>query len=453
MRNIRVRLLWVLFFVCLAVFPPRNAYGTPATPEPSDADFDDVAARVLPSVVKVASGDPKPAQTTPGQTDTSETFGSGVVIDATGAILTNEHVVKGMKRVRVTFQNGQTASTETVLHDPDTDLALIRLDARDATGLVAASFGNSDGVRVGQWVLAVGAPFGLQGSVTRGIISARGRQLKLNRYEDFLQTDAATDPGSSGGPLFDLQGKIIGINTAIRTKTGNFAGVGFAISSNLALPVANGLLHYNRVPRSYLGVRTANLSPSERQTLNITTGVKIIELPSGDCPAKRAGLVVGDFILSVDGTAVLSPQDLVRRVAHHLPYQTITLIVRRGQSVLTVTPELWALDGNSPDSSHAVRVVSLAASVEPVTHAQALRYGYSATSIPDHGLLLTAIDTGGTAAISGLEAGWTILEVEHTSLSTVADLTRELTDQRLSNGALLLVLTPANQRRYVIVRR
>jgi serine protease Do len=293
----------------------------------------------------------------------------------------------------------------------------------------------------------------LQGTVTRGIISARGRILKLNRYEDFLQTDAATDPGSSGGPLFDLTGKIIGINTAIRGRTGNFAGVGFAISSNLASPVAQGLLHYNRVPRSYLGVRTVSLTQQERQPLGVESGVKVIEIPTADCPAKRAGLAVGDYILQVDGVAVSNPQDLVRRVAHHLPYRTVTLTVKRGSQNLVLSPELWSLAGNQTAPPASTRVASVGISIEPLTKDAALRYGYTAASIPAHGLLITSVDQGGIGAIAGLQAGWTILEVEHTQLAATADLAKALTDQRLGNGALVLVLTPANQRRYLIVRR
>ena len=307
-------------------------------------DFADLAERVLPAVVNIAvSGETAGGQVPPELRGTPferyfrerrgrqqvQGAGSGFVIDPAGYVVTNNHVVGQASRVVVSLQDGTELPARVVGTDELTDLALLRIEAR--TALTAVPW-NSTPVRTGQWVMAAGNPFGLGGTVTTGIVSARGRDIGTGPFDDFIQTDAAINPGNSGGPLFNLAGEVLGINTAIYSPTGASAGIGFATPAELARPVIEGLRRDGRVERGWLGVGVQDLgadAPRGRR------GVQVQSVERNS-PAGRAGLRVGDIVTALNGDRIETSRSLIRTVAGVAPGQSVRLsLVRdgRGQDV------------------------------------------------------------------------------------------------------------------------
>ncbi|MFM8271242.1 MAG: S1C family serine protease, partial [Gemmata sp.] len=266
-----------------------------------------VVKRVLPGVVCIeGKGRPK----RPAGADPDPGFGSGVLVDPTGSVLTSNHVVSDVDAVEVTLHDGRKFTTADIRRDPKTDLALVKIESKDPLPFLA--FGNSDEMEVGDRVLAVGAPFGLTGSVTSGIVSAKSRtNLKLNALEDFIQTDAAMNPGNSGGPLVSLDGKVIGLTAAIKTRTGGFQGVGLAVSSNLSKRIADDLIKSGAVKRPALGIAARDLddAAAKRAGARNTNGAVVTKVQE-DSAAAKAGISAGDVITKVNGTPVKDALEL-----------------------------------------------------------------------------------------------------------------------------------------------
>jgi serine protease Do len=276
---------WPLALTCLALgllgglLASQQLIGQPALPAvnppplPRDwMSYGPVVKRTLPAVVCIeAQGKAQKAKFE----DLDPGFGSGVVIDPAGIVLTNHHVVANTPAVQVTLQDGRKFTSKDIRRDPKTDLAVVRLEAKEP--LPFLEFGDSDAMEVGDRVLALGAPFGLTGSVTQGIVSAKSRQnLNLNLYEDFLQIDAAVNPGNSGGPLVNMEGKVIGLTSAIKTRSGGFQGVGLAVSSNLAKSIAAKLVKDGAIRRPYLGVLVGDLDEATAARNGIKTGGGVV---------------------------------------------------------------------------------------------------------------------------------------------------------------------------------
>jgi len=304
-------------------------------------DFADLAERVLPAVVNIAVTSeqrqteiPPELRGTPferyfrdrqrGRRQEVSGAGSGFIIDPAGYIVTNNHVVGNATRVVVALQDGSELPARVVGTDELTDLALLRVEPRGT--LSSVSWGSSAGARVGSWVIAAGNPFGLGGSVTSGIISARGREIGAGPFDDFIQTDAAINPGNSGGPLFNAAGEVIGINTAIYSPSGASAGIGFATPSDLARPVIEQLRRDGRVERGWLGVAVQDVVPDDGRAARRGVLVAGIERNS---PAGRAGLRQGDIVVAINGDRVDTSRALVRTVAAVPPGQTLRLTVLR----------------------------------------------------------------------------------------------------------------------------
>ncbi len=309
-------------------------------------DFADLADRVLPAVVSISVTSEARAEIPPelrgtpferyfrdrlrGRGQQVMGAGSGFVIDPSGLLVTNNHVIGNASRVQVTFQNGQEYAARLVGMDELTDLALLRIEARGA--LPALDWGSSAALRVGNWVLAAGNPFGLGGSITSGIVSARGREIGAGPFDDFIQTDAPINPGNSGGPLFNMAGEVIGINTAIYSPSGASAGIGFAVPSDLARGVIDQLRSSGRVERGWLGVSVQDADAAEPGQLRrgaAAAGVLVAGVERGS-PASRAGLRQGDQVLAINGTAVDTSRALVRGIAAVPPGQTVRLSIIRG---------------------------------------------------------------------------------------------------------------------------
>ncbi|HEY3320680.1 MAG TPA: trypsin-like peptidase domain-containing protein [Planctomycetota bacterium] len=266
---------------------------------------------------------------------TPQGLGSGFVFDSkNGYVMTNAHVVSDGTAWVVRLPDKRELEAHLVGTDPRTDIAVLQINARS---LVAAGFGDSSKLEVGDWVLACGDPFGfLEQTVTAGIISAKGRQLGISNYEDYLQTDAAINVGNSGGPLVDLDGNVIGINTAILSRSGGYQGVGFAIPINPARKVAEKLIAHGAVVRGWMGVEAKDLTPAEARTLNVAGGVTVTGIQKNG-PALTAGLLPDDVLVSINGTPVKSAQELSTRIADVTPGTALKLTIRRREETKTIS--------------------------------------------------------------------------------------------------------------------
>ncbi|MCU0887201.1 MAG: trypsin-like peptidase domain-containing protein [Rubritepida sp.] len=304
-------------------------------------DFADLAERVLPAVVNIAVsgeqtvGSPPEFRGTPYERlfprrrERIQGAGSGFIIDPSGLIVTNNHVIGQASRVTVSLQGGHEVAARVVGSDDLTDLALLRIDPRP--GLVAVPWGSSAAMRIGSWVLVAGNPFGLGGSVSAGIVSARGREIGAGPFDDFIQTDAAVNPGNSGGPLFNMAGEVVGIATAIFSPSGANAGVAFATPSDLARPVVETLRRDGRVERGWLGVQVQDVMAEETRAPRRAVLVAGVERAG---PAARGGLRQGDLVTAINGERVDSSRGLVRAIAAVPPGQTVRLsLLRDGRTV------------------------------------------------------------------------------------------------------------------------
>lgn len=382
--------------------------------------------------------------------------GSGVIIDPSGIVLTNNHVIDGGGQIRVRLHDGRELTAKEVKGDPRTDLAILRLEGKGP--FPAAKLGNSDQMAVGDWVLALGEPFGLEGTVTAGIISAKGRGLGITPRESFLQTDAAINPGNSGGPLVNLDGEVIGINTAISSRSGGYQGVGFAIPVNLARWVADQLVARGTVQRSFLGVVIQQVTPELADRFNVAPnkGVLISEVRA-DGPAAKAGLKPGDVVMELNGQAVNSPGDLQGLVEQIKPGTSLPMTVLREGKRQTIQvafaeqPKNYGLaEDESPSRPGAPESSSLGKiglEVSNLTPDVADRLGVKG----GQGVVITGVEQGSVAQLAGLSSGMLISEVNRKPVKSVEDFRAVMTEKNLARGVLLLVRTERGTR-FVVLR-
>ena len=386
-------------------------------------------------------------------------FGSGFVIDPAGVILTNNHVVDGAESVEVELQDGRKFTTTDIHRDPKTDLAVVRVKADKP--LPHLDLGDSDAMEVGDHVLAVGAPFGLTGSVTEGIVSAKSRNnLRMNQYEDFIQTDAAINPGNSGGPLVNLEGKVIGINSAIKTRTGGFQGVGLAISSNLAKDVSHQLLTTGAVRRGYLGVgiKVPDAEVAARLGVKPDDGVLVTKVYENS-PAAKAGLEAGDVITAVGGQPVKDSGTLPRLVLKLPIGKPVDLtVVRDGKPVTKAVtieeqPADYGLERTRPQAvprrprADSVDVAGL--SVTDLTPEAAARLGFPTDA---KGALIVGVDQDSPAAQAGLSRGLLITKVDKTPVASAKELQEAVAKAPAEKGALLQVTRPTGESDFVVLK-
>jgi Do/DeqQ family serine protease len=372
--------------------------------------------------------------------------GSGLIIDADGHIVTNNHVIGDATEIEVRLSDKSTLIGQVIGKDPDTDLAVIKVTAEHP--LAYAKFGDSSSVRVGQWVLAVGNPFGLDRTVTLGVVSGIGREnINLSRYENFIQTDASINPGNSGGPLFNLRGEVIGINTAII----NFAqGIGFAIPSNMAKQVIQQLLAKGRVVRGWLGVGIQPLTPELARKFGVREGegVLVNEVFDKD-PAASAGIKPGDIITKIDGNLVDTPNRLSRIVAGLLPGATAKVEVVRDQSRLILEVGLTERRDTAVVASlPQLRTdAKLGLDVQDLTAGLADKFKLRESK----GVLVTKVEPGSLAQSEGLREGDLIKEVNRAEVGTVAEFSTAISKVRRGETVLLRVLRE-NRAFYVVLK-
>jgi serine protease Do len=397
----------------------------------------DLAEQAKPSVVSIFPIQPTGrARDGSGERVPSSTgSGSGVIVDAAGHIITNNHVVGDAAEVEVRLSDKTKLFAQVIGKDPDTDLAVLKVTADHP--LPAAHFGDSSGVKVGQWVLAVGNPFGLDRTVTLGVVSGIGREnINLSRYENFIQTDASINPGNSGGPLFDLRGDIIGINTAII----NFAqGIGFAIPSNMAKQVMHQLITKGKVVRAWLGVGLQPLTPDLASKFGVdeNEGVLVNEVFERD-PAALAGIKPGDVITKVDGALVDTPNKLSRLVAALDPGSTTRVEVVRDGKRINLQVALserrdTVVTASLPQSRTDLK---LGIDVQDLTAGLAEKFRLNES----RGVLISKVDAGSLAQAEGLREGDLIKEVNRVDTGTVGEFTVAVTKVKRGDTILLRVL-------------
>jgi serine protease Do len=381
---------------------------------------------------------------------TEHGLGSGVIVTKDGYILTNNHVVDGAKEVKVTMQDGREFTAKVIGRDPKSDIAVVKIDAKDLPMLRMA---DSEKVQVGDVVLAVGNPFGVGQTVTEGIVSATDRgNMGIEDYEDFIQTDAAINPGNSGGALVDIDGRLIGINTAILSRSGGSQGVGFAIPSNLARTVMESLISDGRVTRGYLGVMIQNITPALEKEFNLkdTNGALIGDVVPGG-PAEKAGLKPGDVVLAFNGKKVTDSRHFQLAVAETKPGSTVPIeILRDGNKkaldvtikILNGTEQLAESSQDKTNDTGTLNGVAVS-DLNPQTREQ--------MNVPKdvRGAVVTEVEPTSAAAAAGLKPGDVIQEINRHPVKNAADAVR-LTEKAENKRTLVRVWENGGSR-YVVV--
>jgi serine protease Do len=381
-------------------------------------------------------------------------LGSGFVVDPSGYIVTNDHVVDGASSIEVTLSDGRSFPAKLVGSDSETDLALIKIEA---SGLPTIPLGSSSSLKIAEPVMAIGNPFGLDHTVTVGIISGTGRVIGAGRYDDFLQTDAAINPGNSGGPLINTRGEVIGIASAIATRSGGFQGVGFAIPIDLAKPILGQLRQAGKVTRGWLGVTIQTLTPELAKSFGLDQPQgALVAAVSDDSPAGRAGLKPGDVIVRYDGKAVDSPRALPPLVANTPVGKAVTVEFLRegGRQSAQVTvgnladareAQAGTPKGSGESQGRVTERFGLA--LRPLTPELAQRFGVQS----DQGVVVTEVRPDSPAAVAGLAPGDVIREVNRTPVRDLDDVERGL--QRGGNDpkTVLLRVEREGSQRYVVL--
>ena len=390
-----------------------------------------------------------PAQ--PSRPLQKQAVGSGVIVDAAkGYVLTNHHVVENAQEISVTLTDGRTAKADLVGSDQGTDVALLKVNAKELTAIELA---NSDQLQVGDYVVAIGDPFGLGQTVTSGIVSALGRSgLDVEGYEDFIQTDASINPGNSGGALVDLDGKLVGINTAILAPSGGNVGIGFAVPANMANQAMRQLIDYGEVRRGRLGVAVQSLTPdlAEALSLDAKEGVVVNGVERGS-PAERAGIKKGDVIVAFRGEPIKSAQDLRNRIGLAAVGTEAPLTVLRDGRRRDLTASIDAL----PSVKGSVSKAAVAGTTSPPAVIDALQ-GADFRDVPrdaDHGdakgAMVTRLEPGSAADRAGLHPGDIVTAVNRTSVGSAAELTKVL---RQEQGRIALNVQRGDAQTYLLVR-
>jgi len=440
------------------------------------ASFADLAEKLMPSVVNIAStqtvkstSNPFPFEFPPGSPfeDMFKEFnkpkerkatalGSGFIIDKKGIVVTNNHVVQGAEDIIVYVNSSEEYKAKILGTDPYMDLAVLQIESDEK--FVPVSFGDSDNARIGDWVIAIGNPFGFGGTVTSGIISSRNRDIGLTRYDDFIQTDASINQGNSGGPLFDLKGNVIGINTAIIGQTGSI-GIGFAIPANPASKVINQLIEFGETKRGWLGVRIQEVTKeiAELEKLEKPAGALVASV-SENSPADKGGIKAGDIILEFDGKKVVTMRTLPKLVAQTEVGKKVVLEIWRNQKLISKKVLLGRLESSSEfkaeeepekDTSKFTKIEDLKISIRNLTKDDISKRGLPKNT---QGVVVTEIFEG--SPLMFVEIDDVIVEMQKKKITSEKQL-QSLVKEIINKGAKTLYLAiynSSNQRSYITVK-
>ena len=462
-----LKLITVIFiFTNFSIF--SNAKDVPSS-------FADLAEKLMPSVVNISTTqtvttnkNPFPFQFPPGsrledmfkefgvpETRKAMALGSGFIIDAKGIVVTNNHVIKGAEDILVRVNGDKEYKVTIIGSDPLSDIAVLKIETKNK--FIPVKFGDSDKARIGDWVIAIGNPFGLGGTVTSGIISARNRSIGLSRYEDFIQTDASINQGNSGGPLFNMDGDVIGINTAILSPTGASSGIGFAIPSNSAKRVIDQLIEFGETKRGWLGVRiqfvTKEIADAEK--LDKPTGALVSSVAEGS-PSDKAGILPGDIILEFKGTLINKMQELPLIVAQTDVGETVEVKVWRNSKELIKKITLGRLETSEDfkaekklEKPKTLEIVGLKITVRALTNEDIQN-----RKLPSDTTGVVIIDIENDSPVNYLNINNIIIEAQKKKIKTIGDLQKIVkTALRSSEKTILVVIyNNQNQRRYIGVK-
>ena len=475
----RFAIVLILVAAATAAAPPVHAHGTPDS-------FAELAEKALPAVVNISTqqtveqrrrgpdmpqfppGSPfeeffkKFFDQEPGEREgrprRTTSLGSGFIIDPSGIIVTNHHVIDEADEITVRLQDDRELEAEVVGRDPKTDLAVLRVQSDEP--LPFLEFGDSDKTRVGDWVIAIGNPFGFSSTVTAGIVSARKRDIRAGPYDDFIQTDAAINKGNSGGPMLNLEGKVVGVNTAITSPSGGSVGIGFAVPSSLAAPVIDQLRRFRETRRGWLGVRIQNV------TDEIAAAFEGFGEPRGalvaavmpDSPADEGGLQAGDIVLSFDGKQVEKMRALPRIVSDAEVGATVPVEVWRKGETVRLEVVVGRLEENDPASASAESgtkehpVEALGLVVARPNDELRKEYELDEEVLERGGLVVVGVAPGSDAQQKGLEPGDLIIEADQAAVKRPKDLEERIAAVRdAGRRSVLLLVNRGGDDRFVAV--
>ena len=477
---VRPRWNWFLAPVlALALMAVSGAADAKTAPD----SFADLAQELLPSVVNISTTQviegragmklPKLPPGSPFEDFFKEFFdqnqpekrsrratslGSGFIVGAEGYVVTNNHVIQDAEEITVILHDNTRLKAELVGRDKKTDIAVLKVKPKSK--LTAVKFGDSDSARVGDWVMAIGNPFGLGGTVTAGIISARGRDINAGPYDDFIQTDASINRGNSGGPMFNLKGRVIGINTAIFSPSGGSVGIGFAIPSSVAGPVIKQLVKHGQVRRGWLGVHIQAVTEEIAETLGLkeASGALVASvIPDG--PAEKAKMKAGDIILKFDGREVSKMRRLPRMVADTEVGKSVDILVWRGNKKVTLKAKVEEL-GETP-AEVAAKTPGSRKGSESTIDALGLRLSSITAKLKSKyslgkdlkGVVVTKVTESGPAAEKGIRPGDVIVEISQQEVTEPADIEKKVAEaEKAGRKSVLLLLEGQGGLRFVAIR-
>jgi serine protease Do len=469
-----------------------TAFASPASAHSGPPGFADLAEKLLPAVVNISTtqtvtskgddalpdlqlppGSPfedffkqfkqqqQDLQSGQSKKHKATAVGSGFIIDPSGLIVTNNHVIEDADEITVILQDDTNMTATLVGRDKKTDLALLKVNSKKP--LPAVSFGDSDKLRVGDWILAIGNPYALGGTVTAGIISARARDIQSGPYDEFLQTDAPINRGNSGGPMFDMDGNVVGVNTAIYSPSGGSIGIGFAIPSSLAKNIIDQLKSHGKIRRGWLGVHIQNVTQDIADSLGMPSAKgALVSSAAPDSPAAKAGILPGDVITSFDGRDVPNMHRLPLMVAETDVDKTVDVVVfRKGQNmtVKVKVAELSAAKDSDldkeeqealrPESEPAAdKIDELGLSVAPLTDKLRTKYGIKKEV---KGLVVTVVASEGIGADEGFQPGDVISEAAQQPVKSAKDLTELAQKAKKDSKPLLLLINRKDDLQYIAV--
>ncbi len=466
MRQIKIFFLSIVLI--LASFPIANSKNTPES-------FADLAEKLMPSVVNISTTtivttqtNPFPFQFPPGspledmfkefgtpQERQSTALGSGFIIDEKGIVVTNNHVISDAEDIIVRVNGDKEFKATVIGADPLSDIAVLQLDTKEK--FIPVKFGDSDKARIGDWVIAIGNPFGLGGTVTSGIISARNRSIGLSRYEDYIQTDASINSGNSGGPLFDMNGDVIGINTAILGRNGSI-GIGFSIPSNSAKIVIDQLIEFGETKRGWLGVRIQDVTKeiAEIEKLDEPRGALVASVAQNS-PSEKAGVKAGDIILEFDGERIQQMKELPIIVARTEVGKKVKVKIWRDKKEIIKSITLGRLETSEDfkvtennEKLKESEIKNLKISVRELTNED-----IKTRNLPNQtkGLVITKIKSD-SPLVNSIEVNSIILEAQKKKIKTIDDLNK-IVNQVLNSSQktiLLVIYNSQNQRRYIGIK-
>ena len=461
----------LFFFTLLLVFNFHNVSNSQSVP----ASFADLAEKLMPSVVNISTtttittqSNPFPFQFPPGspfedmfkefgtpQERQSSALGSGFIIDEKGLVVTNNHVIQDAEDIIVRVNGNKEFKAKVIGSDPLSDIAVLQLETKEK--FIPVKFGNSDSARIGDWVIAIGNPFGLGGTVTSGIISARNRSIGLSRYEDYIQTDASINSGNSGGPLFDMNGDVIGINTAILGRSGSI-GIGFSIPSNSAKLVIDQLIEFGETKRGWLGVRIQDVTQeiADVEKLDEPRGALVASVAKNS-PSEKGGVKAGDIILEFDGQKIQEMKQLPMIVAKTKVGKKVIVKIWRNKKEITKTITLGRLETSEDFKIAEKSTAPKESGVEKlkITVRELNKEDIKSRNLPNQvsGLVITKINND-SPLLNSVEVNSIILEAQKKKIRNVNDLNQVVSQVLNSNQKtiLLVIYDSKNQRRYIGIK-